>query len=68
MTDLEGDLQWLAAHQSRWALHHPILGVSDWTVVVWRDVLVRTSRDAEVVEAETLVEVLTKAAEWFRNN
>lgn len=68
MSDLEADLSWLAANEHRWSLSHPIPGVADWTMVVWPVRLVRRSEDAVVLEAETLIKVVEKAAEWFRNN
>lgn len=66
MSDLEADVIWLAAHQDRWTLQHPIRGVQDWTMVVWPRVEVRRSHYAVSIQAETLGGVLTKAADWFR--
>lgn len=68
VSDLEADLFWLGSHHKRWSLSPPVPGVKDWTIVVWRDVPVRRPEHGEVVEAERLVEVFRKAADWFREN
>lgn len=69
--DIEADLQYLANHRERWELRNATRGC--WHIVV-RSAL-RTGPHAqptdviaEIVEGDSLLEVLELAADWFRRN
>ena len=63
---MDDDVETLGWARGRWSLHHPVPGVSDWTVVVWPSATVRRAEDATVIEADVLATALSRAAAWLR--